>query len=432
MTKPKHLGGLGFRDLEIFNLALLLKQAWRLLQNPTSLSARILKGVYFPDVSLFEATLGNHPSQIWRAILDGRDIMVQGLVRRIGNGETTNIWRDNWLPRTHMKRPLTSLIQHPPHKVSELINTATCSWNEQLVRATFVPIDAESIMKIPLCTRQVEDFWAWSEDRRGIFSVRSAYHMIHQKKLSRDAWLYEQGGSSHTQANNEIWTKLWGFNIPSKLKMFLWRFVKNTTPTGALLHHRNIAETPACGLCGAKDTWRHALLNYMVSRSTWALSSENIIDALSKNEEGDAKSWLSVMREVLPQESFTTLVVALWALWGARRKAIYEQIYQSPFQVHGFIQSYMRELQAIKTVKARQGGNSVPRPISWIPPPSGLTKLNVDAAVGRGSGHGSVAAISRNSDGLFRERRRWFLQVFPIRPRLSAWRSGRRWPWQTT
>ena len=129
-----------------------------MLQNPTSLSARILKEVYFPDVSLFEASLGNHPSQIWRAILDGRDIMVQGLVRRIGNGETTDIWHDNWLPRTHMKRPLTSLVQHPPHKVSELINSTTCSWNEQLVRATFVPIDAETILQIPLCTRQIEDF----------------------------------------------------------------------------------------------------------------------------------------------------------------------------------------------------------------------------------------------------------------------------------
>ena len=65
MTTPKHLGGLGFRDLEIFNLALLSKQAWKLLQNPTSLSARILKGVYFPEDSLFAAWLGSHPSQIW-------------------------------------------------------------------------------------------------------------------------------------------------------------------------------------------------------------------------------------------------------------------------------------------------------------------------------------------------------------------------------
>ena len=104
--------------------------------------------------------------------------MVHGLIKRIGNGEITNIWSDNWIPRENMKRPLTSLKSVPPTKVSELINSTTSSWDEQLVRSVFIPIDAEAILAIPLCTRQVEDFWAWSEDRRGIFTVRSAYKTI--------------------------------------------------------------------------------------------------------------------------------------------------------------------------------------------------------------------------------------------------------------
>ena len=69
------MGGLGFRDLEIFNLALLARQAWRLMTDETSLSAKVLKVVYFPQCSLLEAELGSHPSQIWRAVLDGRDIV---------------------------------------------------------------------------------------------------------------------------------------------------------------------------------------------------------------------------------------------------------------------------------------------------------------------------------------------------------------------
>ena len=129
--------------------------------------------------------------------------MLQGLVRRIGNGETTDIWHDYWLPRTVMKRPITSLAHDTPQLVSELINHSMASWNEPLVRATFIPIDAERILKIPLCNRQIEDFWAWSEDRRGIFTVRTVYRMIQQKKLSREGWLYEQGGSSHSHGDTD-------------------------------------------------------------------------------------------------------------------------------------------------------------------------------------------------------------------------------------
>ena len=83
MTQPKGMGGLGFKDFELFNLAMLAKQAWRLLQAPESLSARVLKSVYYPNSDILQAQLGNHPSQIWRAIIEGRDILKQGLVRRI-------------------------------------------------------------------------------------------------------------------------------------------------------------------------------------------------------------------------------------------------------------------------------------------------------------------------------------------------------------
>ena len=72
-------GGLGFRNLHIFNMALLANQSWRLLQNPQSLFYRVFKARYFPNCSIMEATLGNNPSFLWWSILSGREVILKGL-----------------------------------------------------------------------------------------------------------------------------------------------------------------------------------------------------------------------------------------------------------------------------------------------------------------------------------------------------------------
>ena len=54
--------------------------------------------------------------------------------------------------------------------VSELIDTTSATWKEDVIRETFTRFDADEILKIPLCTRQVDDFWAWMR-KREVLSV---------------------------------------------------------------------------------------------------------------------------------------------------------------------------------------------------------------------------------------------------------------------
>lgn len=130
---PKYMGGLGFRDFEIFNLALLARQAWRILENPESLSSRILKAVYYPDGDFLSAELGSHPSQIWRSVLEGRDMLKLGLIRRIGTGSSTHVWDMNWIPWKENMRPIVSLVPNPPLLVSDLMDQVNARWNTQLM-----------------------------------------------------------------------------------------------------------------------------------------------------------------------------------------------------------------------------------------------------------------------------------------------------------
>jgi hypothetical protein len=62
MTHAKSQGGMGFRDLRNFNLAMIAKQGWNIMTKPHSLVAKIYKARYFPNSSLFDSKLGHNPS----------------------------------------------------------------------------------------------------------------------------------------------------------------------------------------------------------------------------------------------------------------------------------------------------------------------------------------------------------------------------------
>ena len=55
LCKPKSEGGMGFRELEKFNEALLAKQVWRLASNQDFLFYKFFKAKFFPNGSIFDA-----------------------------------------------------------------------------------------------------------------------------------------------------------------------------------------------------------------------------------------------------------------------------------------------------------------------------------------------------------------------------------------
>ena len=134
-----------FRDLQLFNDTMLAKQPWRLLERPGSLCARVLKGRYYPDGEILNAHCPNSVSATWRAICRGREVLKKGLIRRIGDGATCEIWHDRWIYGTHSMRPMGRLSDVPVQLVSDLFVEDSNQLNTDLVREVFFAPDADAI-----------------------------------------------------------------------------------------------------------------------------------------------------------------------------------------------------------------------------------------------------------------------------------------------
>jgi hypothetical protein len=114
LTTPKALGGMGFRDMELFNKAMLARQGWRLLTDPSSLCARVLKGRYYHNCDFWEALSPRSASYTWRSILFGRELLKEGVRWGIGDGNSTRIESDNWIPGVSpsMLKPSVPLLEN--------------------------------------------------------------------------------------------------------------------------------------------------------------------------------------------------------------------------------------------------------------------------------------------------------------------------------
>ena len=173
----KENGGLGFRDLHLFNLAMLARQGWRLIISPESLCARVLRAKYFPDGNLMGAKEKPEISYSWRSIVRGVQALKEGLIWRVGDGTQIDIWSDPWIPDGITRRPITPRGHTLLRRVSELIDPVSGDWDRALIRSVFWEEDVARILCIPI-KQGMEDLLAWHYDKKGVFSVKSAYHVL--------------------------------------------------------------------------------------------------------------------------------------------------------------------------------------------------------------------------------------------------------------
>ena len=105
LTKSTADDGLGFKEIEAFDQAMLAKLAWRIITVPDCLLVRVLTGKYCHNIHFLEAPSPSACSHGWRGILRGHNLLKENLGKAIGNGLNTKIWHNSWISLSQNIKP---------------------------------------------------------------------------------------------------------------------------------------------------------------------------------------------------------------------------------------------------------------------------------------------------------------------------------------
>ena len=123
LSTPKKERGMGFQDLKAFNLAMLAKQGWRMIQSTDSMLYQCFEARDFPHSSFLDAVESPNCSYVWKSLMAALPILNSGHCWRVGNGSSISVIRDRWIPNHS-----TNKILHPVNEnidewvVLDLIN----------------------------------------------------------------------------------------------------------------------------------------------------------------------------------------------------------------------------------------------------------------------------------------------------------------------
>ncbi|KAG7574769.1 Endonuclease/exonuclease/phosphatase superfamily [Arabidopsis suecica] len=327
LCNSKSEGGLGFRNVDDFNSALLAKQLWRLITVPDSLFAKVFKGRYFRKSNPLENIKSYSPSYGWRSICSARSLVNKGLIKRVGSGTSISVWEDPWIP-AQFPRPAKSngSLVDPLLKVNNLIDSRSNFWNIALLEEIFDPEDIAIISALPVGAPTKEDTLGWHFTKSGKYTVKSGYHTARLGNL-------ETNFSLIGPDIKPLKAHSWKVHCPPKIRHFLWQILTGCVPVTENLRRRGIDCDTGCARCGEPvETINHTLFQCHPARQVWALSQIPTAMGIFPTESIFAN--LDHLFWRIPTDFDSSVFPwIIWYIWKARNEKIFDNIDKDPLEV---------------------------------------------------------------------------------------------------
>ncbi|XP_062020933.1 uncharacterized protein LOC133737384 [Rosa rugosa] len=268
--------------------------------------------------------------------------------------------------------------------------------NVAALHACFPPEVVTQVMCIPLSRRRALDTITWKPDKKGFFSVKSAY------KVARDFTLsHIMSSSSGGDPYAPLWKALWKARVPGKVAIFGWRASHNLLPTRACLSLKGYMGDLHCLHC--QFPWEdlgHILCQCPIAHNIWGAHPFNLV--LDVSSHLDFKNWLLERATSLSSDLFDKMLVLLWSLWKNRNDKLWNEKHKDgPILVATAMGWYEEYLQA--NVPSGLVPSTPMRPVakSWCSPRPETVKLNIDGSYLPNVTYGGVGGVLRNDQAAF-------------------------------
>ncbi|XP_057863439.2 uncharacterized protein LOC131071570 [Cryptomeria japonica] len=256
--------------MNLHNLALGSKLAWKMYKYPQKIWCKILSRKYLDSTKperIFTLANSKGGSPIWRFIWESRRIISEHLTWKIGNDKKARFWRDSWNGDT----PLAEAFDDQ-------------DWVNQ-VEASVGPFVADYMHQMPKSTTLI--IWKKVGDWNQANGKKLEELLINKKKIHYNCeedsliWCVAKSGMYKVQLGYELqrhrekdtkWpgALCWNKSVLPKAGVFLWIALHGRILTGERLKLSGISCPSICTLCkGDGEMTEHFLFWCPYAKQCW-------------------------------------------------------------------------------------------------------------------------------------------------------------------
>ncbi|XP_013601232.1 PREDICTED: uncharacterized protein LOC106308638 [Brassica oleracea var. oleracea] len=321
-----------------FNLALLAKQLWRLVQYPDSLVARVLKGRYYRIGSPLRSLSVSSPSYVWTSISAARELLLLGIRQKINSGYEVKVWEDPWIPTTPARhaRPLAPVL-NPNMRVSDLINQDTKECDVGLLPNYVHPEDIPLIRSMAISSAHRRYTFCWSYTKSGIYTVKYGYW------VASNLMQPEEEKEILEPSITKLHAFAWKIKAPQKIRHLIWQLITGHVAVTKNLTRRNMRCDNYCPRCGEpEESVTHAIFDFPPALQVWALSSmptnTTSFQVSSVYANMDYLFWRKD-NIVHPDSDRDPYPWIIWYIWKARNDKLFRGIDRDPLELVRYAES---------------------------------------------------------------------------------------------